>query len=70
MDPDVEQQAQGERLLRHFLESGYFHRDDDGEVRLVVGAREPDVWAVCNRRGHVVPSVEDYLSAIAHRPAS
>jgi hypothetical protein len=69
MDPVVQRQAQGDRILRYFLETGYIVRDVDGEVRLVVGAQEPDLSVICDRRGHVVPSIQDYVSAIAHLPA-
>jgi hypothetical protein len=68
MDPDVQRRAQGERIVRYFVETGYFRRDDDGELRLVEGAREPDLSVISDRRGHVIPAIEDYLSAIAHAP--
>jgi hypothetical protein len=65
MDPDVQQQAQGERLFRYFLETGYLRQDADGEVRVVVGAQEPDLSVICDRHGHVIPAIQDYISAIA-----
>ncbi len=68
MDPDVQHRAQGERIVRYFLEAGYFRRDDDGEVRIVVGAQVPDLSVISDRRGHVIPAIEDYISAIAHAP--
>jgi hypothetical protein len=70
MDPDVQLHAQGERLLRHLLETGYFGRDDAGGFHVVEGAPEPDLSAICDRRGHVVPAIEDYISAIAHMDSS
>ena len=66
MDPEVQRHAQGERLLRYFVETGYVLRDDDGEFRLVVGAPEPDLSTICDRRGHVIPAIQDYVSAIEH----
>ena len=66
MDPDVQRRAQGERIVRYFLEAGYFRRDDDGEVRIVVGAAVPSLAEISDRRGHVIPAIEDYISAIAH----
>jgi hypothetical protein len=65
MDSDVERQAQGERLLRYLVETGYFVRDAKGDFFLVDGAPEPDLMAICDRHGHVIPAIQDYISAIA-----
>jgi hypothetical protein len=70
MEPDVERRAQGERLLRHLVETGFFVRDDRGDFYPVEGAPQPDLTVICDRHGHVMPAIEDYITAIAHVPAA
>jgi hypothetical protein len=66
MDPEIHQQAQGDRLVRYLVETGFLHRDADGGFHVVDGAPVPNLTVICDRRGRVIPGTQDYISAIAY----